>query len=138
MTHKTSVKVEIRSSERESKFGEIWIQEYDSKSRSRRALKWLGICWAAAIGSVVIPLAHFVLVPGFFLAGPIIAMILYGKEKEIVGGSGICPSCGKSFIAARGSVKWPYSDVCGSCHRSVSIQPVEMKGQSATSGLNPP
>ena len=47
----------------------VTIQSFDRRERVRRALKGVAKFWAAAVGSVFIPVAHFLLVPSFLLFG---------------------------------------------------------------------
>ena len=71
--------------------GEIRIQDWSQRERTVRALKFGGACWGAALVSIIIPLLHFILVPGFLLAGPILAFIIIGQENVVLGGEGTCP-----------------------------------------------
>src|SRR4051794_18352309 len=95
--------VNLTTPDEKSGAGTALIQEWSQKERSRRALRMLGILWGLMLISVLIPVAHFVLVPAFFLAGPIVAFIVHDQRKAIVGGEGICPQCGKPFTIAKSS-----------------------------------
>src|SRR5690242_15102508 len=75
------------------KEGFVRIQEWDKKARILRALKSLGLCWGLAIVSILIPIAHFVLVPGFLVAGPILAFFVFTAKSTILGGDSTCPEC---------------------------------------------
>ena len=55
----------------------------------------LGILWLLAILAVAIPLAHFILVPGFLLAGPVAAVLRYRDTERNEQVTGECPVCGK-------------------------------------------
>ena len=55
----------------------------------------LGILWLLAILAVAIPLAHFILVPGFLLAGPVVAVLRYRDTERNEQVTGECPVCGK-------------------------------------------
>ncbi|MEO5970783.1 MAG: hypothetical protein ABIQ95_12725, partial [Bdellovibrionia bacterium] len=59
--------------------GLIRVQSWNKKERLIRAFKFGGLCWVAAGLSVFIPLLHFILVPGFFIAGPILAYFILGQ-----------------------------------------------------------
>jgi hypothetical protein len=101
--------------------GELELRVWSPAERRGRAIRAWGICWAIMVCSVFIPLAHFVLVPGFFLAGPIVAWFVSRVPNAVTGGEARCPSCGEPFEFARRSLKWPLRDVCGRCHTEVSI-----------------
>ena len=72
----------------------------NAQERMIRALKMGGLCWGFALVSILIPLAHFVLVPSFLIAGPIVGMYFYRLESMVIGGSGNCPACQKPFQIA--------------------------------------
>ena len=55
----------------------LYRNVYSPRERLLRALKILGIFWGLALLSVPILVAHFVLVPGFFLLGPVMAYRRY-------------------------------------------------------------
>jgi hypothetical protein len=121
-----TIQVELLSASEKKTAGEVRAKYYDKSERSKRALKILGLLWGIALFCIIIPLAHFILVPGFFLAGPIVAFLFYNQNDIILGGSGNCPACGKPFKVARASIHWPMNDVCSDCHNSVKIIPKEV------------
>lgn len=102
--------------------GEIRVQFWDHRERTIRALKLGGLCWAAAVLSVALPIAHFVLVPAFFLAGPIVAYLILKQESVVLGGQGTCPNCAATFTIARAPYRFPISDLCTGCRTNVSIE----------------
>jgi len=127
MQYGISIPVIIRSASSNSEDdkvtkGEARLQVWDKRERMTRALKHLGMCWAAAVVSVLVPLLHIVLVPSFLIAGPIIAWLTSGKESVILGGKGACPECGASFAIARSENNWPISDLCTQCYKPVTIE----------------
>jgi hypothetical protein len=121
-----SISVKIRNPRNEnSADGNIQVQFWDKKERNIRALKFWGICWGLALVSIFIPMLHFVLVPGFILAGPIVWFFVLGQESAVLGGEGTCPHCQAAFKIAKSAYKFPMSDVCNACHENVKIEPVE-------------
>lgn len=117
----STIKVKVAVPGKPETNGEVRRQSWDQPARTRRALKVLGICWLLAVVTVVIPLAHFVLVPGFFLAGPIAAWFVYSQQSVILDGSAICPNCGQSLPIAKSSDQWPLTDLCTKCQKQVTI-----------------
>jgi len=111
----------IRTEGHESS-GEVYIQEYDEKARLKRALQMLGLCWGGAILAVFLPIVHFVLVPGLFLGGIFLAVYMHGIHSLVLGGKGICPSCGQDLPIAKGLDEWPLEDVCTACRSGVKIE----------------
>jgi len=102
--------------------GELHLQVFDKRDRMRRAvLAWL-TCWGLALASLPIIFAHWVLVPGFFIAGPFAAYRYYhitGVPKKI---TGICPSCRQSMeLGMEASDKLPMWRYCPQCNNSLYI-----------------
>lgn len=93
--------------------------------RLRRAFKALGWTWLIAVGAILIPILHFVLVPVLLIAGPIVAYFIFRQEALILDGSSVCPQCSAPFKISRGRYQSSVKDVCGSCRHSVTIRVVE-------------
>jgi len=90
--------------------------------RFRRAARAGALCWAIAAGCVFLPGLHFVLVPGFFVAG-IAVGIRHLREQEVVARvRGACPRCGleQEFAAGNGlTPTWALD--CPACHTTLSL-----------------
>ena len=102
--------------------GTIRVQFWNKKERTLRALKFGSMCWGAAVVSVILPIAHFVLVPAFLIAGPCVAFFVLAQESVVLGGEGTCPSCESFLPIVRSSFQFPLSDVFGACHQSLKIE----------------
>lgn len=104
---------------------ELHVQVFDIRERRKRAIKSLLICWALALASLPIIIAHFVLVPGFLLAGPYFAYRSYhtlSLPKKI---AGICPSCGQHMeVELEPSDKLPMWRYCSACNASLHIESI--------------
>ncbi len=72
----------------------VSLLEQGLAQRLRRAAIALGVCWALALVSVFIVLAHFVLVPAFFVAGPVLAYLRFRTVRVVTRIHGACPRCG--------------------------------------------
>lgn len=102
--------------------GQVRFQRWARSARLGRAAKALAAFWGLALISVVIPVAHFVLVPAFLIAGPIAAFRRLRQQSGILGGEGACPGCGVRLnIEAHGD-EWPLFDVCQACRTPVRIE----------------
>jgi hypothetical protein len=101
---------------------QLHITQFDNKDCTLRAFKRLGLFWLLALASIPIIFAHWVLVPGFFIAGPIAAVMAY-KVKEVQDkASGVCPEC-RELIDVKMEPKellpkWTY---CPKCNQSLHI-----------------
>ena len=80
----------------------VAVARHDPGARLRRGLLALAACWALAAVTILVPIAHFVLVPGFFLLGIWLLVKRLGEDATIDSVSGDCPKCGepRSFVAS--------------------------------------
>ncbi len=102
--------------------GELSIRIYSSGERAKRAVGGLAACWALAGVTLFIPIAHFVLVPGFAIAGPIVALRLYTQDQAMLDVKGPCPACNESVtIELDAKDKLPLWTYCPQCRASVHI-----------------
>lgn len=77
--------------------GTLHFLRFSDKERALRALRILGIMWALALLTAFIPIAHFVLVPGFLVAGPVMAVMRYRVTEDMNAATGECPTCGQAI-----------------------------------------
>ena len=102
---------------------ELQITLFDDKDRLKRALMRLGLFWLLAIGSIPIIFAHWVLVPGFFIAGPIAAMMVYRIDQAFDHANGQCPNCEEQItIKLEPKDRLPKWTYCPSCNKSIQIE----------------
>jgi len=101
--------------------GLIRIKNWSKEERTKRAMKIGGILFGIGIVSVLIPLAHFVLVPAFIIASPIVAWIFFGQTSAVLGGTGTCPNCKKDIKIAQTKNVFPINDICAHCYRALVI-----------------
>ena len=96
------------------------VFSFNRGERWARALKALGLSWLVAAATVFIPVAHFLLVPGFFFFG-IYAFVSRVRTEEVTARiQGICPDCGAEQDFEVGG-KWtlPRSLACRACGRTL-------------------
>jgi hypothetical protein len=100
----------------------VTVRSFEKKERIRRALKGLGTFWAAALGSVFIPVAHFLLVPSFALYGAYAFFDRLGARQVAVAAEGTCPDCGRAQKLETGG-RWqvPTEVACRHCQRMLRI-----------------
>lgn len=95
---------------------------YDSRDRMRRALLKLGLFWLLSIGSIPIIFAHWVLVPGFFLAGPWMAWRTYHVSQVRNHASGNCPACQQQVqIKLEANDELPTWSYCPACNAPLQL-----------------
>lgn len=115
--------IQFRSSDAENATdATLYLLEFDQGELTKRALTRLGLCWLASLGSIPIIFAHWVLVPGFFIAGPIMAITAYKMKTAPDHADGPCPACNDSisfkFEPKDTLPKWNY---CPSCNKSIQV-----------------
>jgi len=100
----------------------VTVQSFDRAERVRRALKGLGTFWAAALGSVLIPVAHFLLVPSLLVYGAYTFLQRLGAVEVATAARAICPDCGAvQQLDVRGRWSVPRDVACGRCQRSLHL-----------------
>jgi len=102
--------------------GTVTIQEFDREQRFRRAVAGLGTWWGIGLLTVLIPVAHFVLVPSFIAYGLWPFFQRLGTAELAADARGICPDCGteqRLDVAARWRAPQPVT--CRQCHRGLQL-----------------
>jgi hypothetical protein len=90
--------------------------------RVQRALKSLGIFWAAMVLGAFVPMLHFILVPGFFLAGLFFAANSYYDDVEVSRDPIPCVKCGQPLKLDNYGDHFPKSAHCSSCGADCRIE----------------
>ena len=122
MSEALPVVLQIRDSAREPTAATLELEDIPfAKRLGRGAVRLLG-AWAVAVACVFIPLLHFVLVPGFFLAGPVLAWLAVRASVRVTSASITCPKCGKDAPIEAGTTGWPVSMRCSSCGTTFSAR----------------
>ncbi len=102
--------------------GLLHSQVFTPQERLQRALKMWGLLWLLALASVPIIVAHWVLVPGFFLAGPIWAYKRYRTPSVPDHVSGRCPMKSEEIsVALEASDRLPMWTHCPVCNASLQF-----------------
>ena len=100
----------------------VTVRSFDKRERVRRAIKGLATFWGAALGSVFIPVAHFLLVPSFALYGAYTFFERLGAHQVVMAAEGTCPDCGKpQKLETGGRWQLPRTVACRYCQRALRI-----------------
>lgn len=106
--------------------GQLNCFVYTPRDRVQRAGKILGLMWLGAVITVFIPIAHFFLVPGFFIGGIVMATLRYKVVESADKVTGTCPTCKESVIISLDeSDKLPVWKYCPSCNNAVQLMSPE-------------
>lgn len=99
--------------------------------RLKRSLKVFFIFFLMAVLSILIPVLHFVLVPGFLIASVVLSILKY-KEIGIIDLSNFsCPSCKKKMHEK--TISFKKSDetlrlFCSECRKNIVLFLLETNG----------
>jgi hypothetical protein len=98
------------------------IIEQTPPQRLGRALAGLGMCWALALGGLFIPVAHFILVPTFVVAGIVVAVKRAREDRRLLLLRGACPRCGAAQeLKPGGRFVTGRSVDCPKCHGTLTL-----------------
>ncbi|WP_455197992.1 hypothetical protein [Kaarinaea lacus] len=126
MSRTQSSDIQLKDNENNTSPGTLVSTLYEPGDRLSRAGIRLAAFWAAALVAVFIPLAHFVLVPAFLIAGIVMAISAYRTDQSLNEATGDCPVCHESVsipLEANDQLpKWTY---CPHCNASLQIQRLE-------------
>ncbi|MDH4042900.1 MAG: hypothetical protein OEY20_08685 [Gemmatimonadota bacterium] len=100
----------------------LQLRSFDSPARVKRAVAALAVWWGAAFLSLFIPVAHFLLVPGFLMFGLVTFVRRLKTSAVVVKARGICPDCGaEQDLDILGSWSESRDVTCRQCHRSLRL-----------------
>lgn len=109
--------------------GVLHMQTFDAKERKMRAAKTWALMWLFAVLSIPIIIAHFVLVPGFLIAGPVLAVRRYRVTEVPDHVSGVCPTNNDEFnLKLEASDRLPMWSYCPICNSSLQLLEKEEGG----------
>ena len=69
------------------------VHEWSMFERFKRAALGLSVMWLLGGASVFFPILHWVLVPAFFILGPVAGVMRFTEQQQLVSMHGSCPRC---------------------------------------------
>ena len=103
--------------------GVALVTSFDRAGRTSRAWKGLAAAWAGALASVFIPVAHFLLVPGFAIAGIVVFASRIRTTEVTRSMKGTCPHCAvEQDFEPAGRWNPPHTVTCQRCYRSLTVR----------------
>jgi hypothetical protein len=92
------------------------------EQRLVRTAAGLGICWGLALVGLFIPVAHFILVPTFLMAGIAVAVMRIREDRRLLAVRGACPRCGAmQEFKGGGRFRAERSLDCPRCHNHLTL-----------------
>jgi hypothetical protein len=100
------------------------VDELRAGRRVARALKGFGAWFLAAVVSVFIPVAHFVLVPACLVGAVSVLVLRLRARSLVVRAHGVCPDCGvEQDLDVLGPWRGqPRAVSCHACHRGLELR----------------
>jgi len=124
MSQTVDVMLQIRDSQRDPVPAKLEVEHINPGQRAGRAAVRLVILWVLAVGAILIPLLHFVLVPGLFIMGPVLAWFAFRATVKVLSTSITCPKCQANSTIEKGLTGWPVTLRCSSCSTTFFATPV--------------
>ena len=109
----------------------VTVERHAPRARAQRAAQALAALWGVAALTILVPIAHFVLVPGFFVAGIVVGLRKLNESATVTGVSGVCPRCGEErAFDAGGRLRAGSTASCPACHNQLdlTIDPTFVRG----------
>jgi hypothetical protein len=100
------------------------LRLYTPQEKQKRAWKAFFLFVGLGIVSIILPLAHFFLVPGFILASPFAYRWAKNQVGTVISLEGICPFCQKPIVHRGGAIQWPLRINCEACREPVKAEPI--------------
>jgi hypothetical protein len=98
------------------------VVEQSPGQRFARALAGLAVFWGCALVGLFIPVAHFVLVPTFAVAGIIVGVKRAREDRRLVLVRAACPRCGaEQEFRPGGRFVNGRSFACPRCHGNLTL-----------------
>lgn len=99
--------------------------------RLARTATGLAVCWGLALAGLFIPVAHFILVPTFVMAGIAVAVARARETRRLLTVHGVCPRCRvQQDFKGGGRFQSTKSLDCPRCHNTLTLT----AGAPSTSG----
>ncbi len=103
--------------------GQLYAQILDEHQRMMRAAKIWAIMWLFMLFSLPMFIIHFVLVPGFLIAGPVMAAKRYRVTELPDHISGTCPLCKQELTLGAASFdRLPIRAPCPACGKILLLR----------------
>jgi len=100
----------------------VRLESVDSRQRIGGAWARFGLFLVLAVVSVLIPVAHFILVPGFLIAAFASLVMKLGATTRILSARATCPDCGaEQELDLPGAWRLPRDVTCRGCQRRLTV-----------------
>jgi hypothetical protein len=102
---------------------DLRVLRHSRGQRARRAVAGLLLLWLLAAVSVFIPIAHLILVPGFFLGGVGLFVVRWRRRDRFAPFRTRCPSCGGTVaFDSEEAAELPLRLHCPACDEALILK----------------
>ena len=133
MASQQEMTVQFKTDEGVTRQGTLFYTAYTPSDRTRRAIIALVVCWLLAVASIPIILAHYILIPAFLIAGPVMARSRFKQQDSKEKVEGECPHHNGPFTLKLETTdvlpKWVY---CPECDKGLQILEMENKNETSS------
>lgn len=116
MATKEEMAVSIKDDNNNVTSGTLFYTAFTKADRTKRAITIWVLCWLGAVVSIPIILIHYILIPAFLIAGPVMARSRLKQASEMEKVDGHCPHHDGPFTLKMEKTdvlpKWAYCPVC--------------------------
>jgi hypothetical protein len=105
--------------------GSVEVKYFSRELRLEKAIKTGVFCLLITALCILIPVAHFVLVPSGLILTPILALRQFRITNAIIGASLTCAACGGELTRLSSRENYPLYETCLSCKRENLIEPLQ-------------
>ena len=132
MATKEEVAVDIKDDSNNVSAGTLFFTSFNKADRTKRAITIWVLCWIGAVVSIPIILIHYILIPAFLIAGPVLARSRLKQTIEMEKVDGHCPHHDGPFSLKMEKTdslpKWAY---CPECDKGIQILDKVEKNEAA-------
>jgi hypothetical protein len=112
----------VATSNETATHGTMEVQEFSEQGRVKRAWLMAFKCLGGTALCVLIPVAHFFLVPfGLLVVTPIMTIYTFRVKIKILSATIDCPACHNPLNVLTTQERYPIYENCGSCHRQIAL-----------------
>ncbi len=102
--------------------GTMTVLEFSEQARAKRAGLMAAKCLGITAVCVLIPGAHFILVPlGLVVVTPLMTIYTFRVKTQIVSATIDCPKCHVPLNVLTTQEQYPMYENCSSCHRQITL-----------------
>lgn len=119
------VTITLQDSARAPTAAAVRVTPLSMGQRVFRAGKVLLVLWGLALACVPLVGLHFVLTPGFFVAGLVMAALKVRAVARLDERAVPCPKCSTPVPVEAGTMGWPAKLLCPECSARLVLTPAQ-------------